>query len=159
LGAGFWPNGSGYSAYKWRLDTNDWSTETPIGTPITLTGLAGGPHYVEVTGKRDSLLYQDNLLFGPEAVITRSHTWIVQTLVPPQLLSALRNGNSTTLTFMATAGQTYSVLFRDALDADHPWTKLPGADVSAQASTGPVPVTDSNATPGTRFYELVTPAQ
>jgi len=156
--AGF-PNGSGYTAYKWRLDTNAWSAETPIGTPVTLTALAEGSHYVEVTGKRDSGFYQDDLLFGPDAVVTASRTWIVQTVAGPQIVSASHTGSSATITFTATAGKTYSLLYRDALDAAHPWAKVPGADVSAQGSTGPVTVHDNNATPASRFYEIVTPAQ
>src|SRR5207247_9800067 len=62
-----WPNGSGYTAYRWRLDTNAWSSEIPITTAVFLTGLANGPHYVEVTGKRDSGLYQDDPLFAEDA--------------------------------------------------------------------------------------------
>ena len=45
-----WPNGSGYTHYKWRLDSGPWSAETPIISPISLTGLASGSHYVEVVG-------------------------------------------------------------------------------------------------------------
>ena len=156
--AGF-PNGSGYTAYKWRLDTNAWSAETPIATPITLTGLADGPHYVEVSGKRDSGFYQDDLLFGPDAIVTRSRTWIVETVVRPQVLAASHAGNSAAIIFTATAGQTYSLLYRDALDAAHPWTKVPGGDVPAQGSTGPVTVNDNSATPASRFYQIVTPAE
>jgi len=70
-------NGSGYTDYRWRLDGGAWSTETPVGAPITLSGLADGAHYVEVTSKRDSGLYQDDPLFGPTAVVTRSRTWMV----------------------------------------------------------------------------------
>ena len=44
-----WPNGSGYTHYKWRLDSGAWSAETPLSTPITLTSLANGPHHVEVS--------------------------------------------------------------------------------------------------------------
>lgn len=71
------PAGSGYIAYRWRLDGGEWSAETPIATPITLQNLAAGPHYVEVSGKRDSGLYQDDLVFGTAAVPSRSGTWVV----------------------------------------------------------------------------------
>ncbi len=75
-----WPNGSGYTHYKWRLDGGSWSAETPINTPITLTGLANGPHAVEVVGKNDALLYQDDLQHWVlDATIARSQTWVVQT--------------------------------------------------------------------------------
>ena len=77
--ASSWANGSGYTHYKWRLDGGAWSTERPMTSAIVLSNLATGPHYVEVTGKRDSLLYQDDPLFGDTASITRSLTWIVGT--------------------------------------------------------------------------------
>ena len=79
-----WPNGSGYTRYKYRLDNGAWSAETPIATPITLSGLANGPHHVDVTGKRDTGFYQDYADFGPDAVISASRTWVVNTsYVPP----------------------------------------------------------------------------
>ncbi|HKQ37842.1 MAG TPA: fibronectin type III domain-containing protein, partial [Verrucomicrobiae bacterium] len=71
------PLGSGYTHYKWRLDGGTWSAETPMTTPIVLNNLSQGPHYVEVTGKRDSGLYQDDPRFGADAVVTRSKTWTV----------------------------------------------------------------------------------
>ncbi len=72
-----WPDGSGYTHYRWRLDTNAWSAETPIATPIPLTALAPGPHRVEATGRRDSGFYQDDPVYGLDAVITPSRTWTV----------------------------------------------------------------------------------
>jgi hypothetical protein len=71
------PNGSGFTHYKWRLDSGLWSVETPITAPITLSGLADGPHYVEVAGKLDSAFYQDDAAYGLDAVVTLSRTWIV----------------------------------------------------------------------------------
>lgn len=102
--AGF-PNGSGYTAYMWRLDGGEWSAETPIATPITLNGLANGPHYVEVTGKRDTGLFQDNPEFGEDAVVTRSRAWVVDNgYVPPAPQPTVRLNevlaqNTTTLTY------------------------------------------------------------
>ena len=80
-----WPNGSGYTHYKWRLDSGAWSAETPVTAPIAITGLANGPHYVEVIGKRDSGLYQDDPTFGMDAVVTRSRTWTVNTSQQPRV--------------------------------------------------------------------------
>ena len=77
-----WPNGAGYTHYRWRLDTNAWSMETPITTPITLTSLSAGPHVVEVIGKNDAGFYQDDSDFGANAIVTRSRTWFVQTAHP-----------------------------------------------------------------------------
>ena len=74
--AGF-PQGSGYIAYRWRLDGGPWSAETPIAQAIGLTGLAPGEHFVEVSGKRDSGMYQDDPLLADAAVVSRSRTWTV----------------------------------------------------------------------------------
>jgi hypothetical protein len=38
-----WPQGVGYTHYKWRLDEGTWSETLPIETPILLTNLAVGP--------------------------------------------------------------------------------------------------------------------
>jgi hypothetical protein len=98
-----WPNGSGYTHYKWRLDNGAWSAETPIATPINLSGLANGPHHVDITGKRDSGFYQDDPGFGPDALVTTSKTWTVNTAyIPPNTptvrLNEILAQNSTTLT-------------------------------------------------------------
>lgn len=155
--AGGFPNGSGYVAYKWRLDGGPWSAETPINTLITLNSLSNGTHRVEVTGKNDAGFYQDDPLFVEAARVSESAVWTVQTLTAPQLLSASHAGNTATITFIPVAGQTYSVLYRDAFDALHPWTRL--SNVPAQGSTGPVNVEDATASGPQRFYRIVTPAQ
>ncbi|HYG35272.1 MAG TPA: lamin tail domain-containing protein, partial [Clostridia bacterium] len=85
-----WPNGAGYTHYKWRLDSGAWSAETPTTTPITLTGLSNGPHYVEVIGKRDSGWYQDAVEFGPNALVTTSKTWVVDTSYVPVFKPSIR---------------------------------------------------------------------
>jgi hypothetical protein len=98
-----WPNGSGYTQYKWRLDAGNWSAETAISTAITLTGLPNGPHHLDVVGKRDSGTYQDATELGPDALVTTSRTWVVDTsYVPPSRptlrLNEILAQNSTTLT-------------------------------------------------------------
>ncbi len=72
-----WPAGAGYTHYQWRLDGGDWSVETPLSTPIALSGLANGPHYVEAVGRRDSGGYQNDPALGSSARITRTRTWFV----------------------------------------------------------------------------------
>ena len=74
--AGF-PDGSGYTHYRWRLDGGAWSAETPTATPITLNGLSSGPHYVEAVGRRDSGFYQDDPVYGSDAIVTVSRIWTV----------------------------------------------------------------------------------
>ncbi|PYK98315.1 MAG: hypothetical protein DME19_13015 [Verrucomicrobia bacterium] len=74
-----------------------------------------------------------------------------------QIDSAGRTGGSTTLQFVAVAGKTYSVLYRDDLSSGT-WLKL--TDVSAQGSTGAMTIGDpTSGSVTTRFYRLVTPAQ
>ena len=74
--AGF-PYGSGYTHYRWKLDTGAFSPEIPATTPIVLTGLANGPHTVTVVGKNDALYYQNDPFFGSDATVTQSRTWTV----------------------------------------------------------------------------------
>lgn len=90
--AGF-PNGSGYTHYKWRLDGGPWSAETPIGTPIALSSLGVGPHYVEVSGKNDAGQYQDDPVFGADATVTKSRTWTVDPAALPLRLNEILAAN------------------------------------------------------------------
>ncbi|HSU54878.1 MAG TPA: lamin tail domain-containing protein, partial [Candidatus Dormibacteraeota bacterium] len=95
-----WPNGSGYTHYKYRLDSGAWSAETVSTTPIALSGLANGQHLVEVTGKRDSAYYQDDPAFDTDALVTTSRTWTVDTTLtrPTVRLNEILAQNGTTLT-------------------------------------------------------------
>ncbi|MBI5387486.1 MAG: lamin tail domain-containing protein [Verrucomicrobia bacterium] len=88
-----WPDGAGFTHYKWRLDGGAWSAETPTATPITLTGLAFGPHRVEVTATRDAGLYQDDPAYGPDAVVTASRTWVVSAEAPSVRLNEILANN------------------------------------------------------------------
>ena len=59
--------------------------------------------------------------------------------------------------FTGTAGQTYTVQYRDSLTAGN-WSKL--VDVSAQGVTKTIEITDSGMTNSTtRYYRIVTPQQ
>jgi hypothetical protein len=160
--------GPGIWAYRWRLDGGPWSAEVSLvpqsiwngqpftpgmfsnAPPIQLNGLANGVHTVEVIGRNSAGFWQDT-----NAAVSR--TWTVSTTVPLLIDSASRSGNTVTLTFQAQAGQTYTVLSRDALDVAHPWAKR--GDVPAQPVTGPFDYVDNTATPATRFYQIVTPMQ
>lgn len=94
--AGF-PNGSGHTHYQWRLDGGAWSAETPIATPISLAGLANGPHSVEVRGKLDTGLYQDSTDFAPVGLTTTSRVWTVNTALSGLRLNEVLARNITTL--------------------------------------------------------------
>lgn len=100
--AGF-PAGSGFTHYQWRLDGGGWSAETPIVTPITLTGLANGQHSVEVRGRLDSGLYQDYADFAPDNLTTTSHVWTVNTTLNGLRLNEVLARNASTL---VTNGET-----------------------------------------------------
>ena len=65
-----WPEGSGYTHYQWRLDDGAWSAETPIAAPIELTGLTDFPQTLEVVGKNDAGLYQNDPVLGNSARTT-----------------------------------------------------------------------------------------
>src|SRR5688572_31404365 len=67
------PGGSGYTHYQWRLDGGPWSAETSIATPISLPALANGPHILDVSGKRDSGLYQDSITSRAWTVDSSTH--------------------------------------------------------------------------------------
>ena len=77
--AATFPNGSGYTHYKWRLDEGAWSAETVGTAPINVSGLGLGAHRVDVVGKRDAGLYQDDTNYAPANSITESRTWYVNT--------------------------------------------------------------------------------
>ena len=47
-------------------------------------------HHVEVTGKRDSGYYQDDPALGPDALITTSRVWTVDTAYIPPTTSTVR---------------------------------------------------------------------
>ncbi len=149
-----WPNGSGFTHYKWRLDTNTWSAETPISIPISLIGLSDGPHQVEISGKNDAGYYQDDPVLGPDAATTFSRAWNVQSRL--EITSAERTGTQFILHFLAVAGNTYTVQYKDALSTTT-WLKL--SDVPAQPATADYAVVDHSATGETRFYRVVTPVQ
>ena len=70
VASGGFPNGSGYTHYKWRIDGGAWSAETPIATAINLPGFYSGTHRVDVSGKRDTGTYQDDADYGEIAVVT-----------------------------------------------------------------------------------------
>src|SRR5665213_1640293 len=98
-----WPDGSGYTHYKWKLDAGSWSAETATTNPISLTGLSNGPHYVSVSGENDAGWYQDDPVLEPDALVTTSRTWVVDTHYVPSFrptvrLNEILAANSTTLT-------------------------------------------------------------
>jgi hypothetical protein len=148
-----WPEGSGFTHYKWRLDTNEWSAETPIATPITLAELAPGSHYVEVSGKLDSGLYQDDPLFGVASVVTRSRAWTVGNALHIDTISF--NGSTVEIQFIGQEGHGYTIYYRDSLTSGA-WQALGHLDPPPSTQTITFP---DSPPPGTtmRFYQISSP--
>jgi len=95
--ASSWQNGSGYTHYRWRLDNGGWSPEFPITTPIVVEGLFDGSHYIEVSGKNDAGYYQDDAIYSESASVTRTHTWVVKSSLPPIKINEVLSSNQKTL--------------------------------------------------------------
>lgn len=157
--------GPGIVAYRWQLDDGAWSSEIPLtnsflitatlfsGTngSVHLSGLGAGQHTFRAVGKNSAGSWQDT----NEAAIV---TWEVKGAVPLEITDARREGGIVTLVFTAEAGKTYTIQYRDALDAAHPWVKL--TDIPAPAATGNIETQDVNPSlSGSRFYRIVSPAQ
>jgi len=83
-GFGSGTNAAGYTTYKYRLNGGAYSAETPIGTPITLTGLADGAYTVYAVGKNDAGVWQ------ADGAATASGTWIVDG-TPPRVAASTFN--------------------------------------------------------------------
>ncbi|GEM_PF-1800970 len=148
-----WTKGAGYTNYRWRLDAGAWSAETSIDQPIVLTNLANGAHQVEVSGQRDSGMFQDDPELGQDAVITRS-IWTVQSGL--QISSARISGNDFVLEFTAKAGQSYAVEYRTSLDSPVPWQTL--TNVPAETAARQVQINEPiGSAPSARFYRIVQP--
>jgi hypothetical protein len=70
--------GSGVVTYRYSLDNSPYTADTPVGTAISLTALAEGPHTLLVLGKTIS---------GIEQTTPTTITWIVDTLPPVATIS------------------------------------------------------------------------
>ncbi|MGC8991874.1 MAG: hypothetical protein ACP5MD_17290, partial [Verrucomicrobiia bacterium] len=81
-----WPNGAGYTHYRWRLDDGPWSGLIPLYEPLALANLAPGRHVVEASGVRDSGHDQNDAEYGEDATTTLSREWVVDRgyTPPPQ---------------------------------------------------------------------------
>jgi len=159
-------SGPGVYAYKWKLNDGPWSNEVPLtntflitatmfanARPIALTNLTEGTCTVSVIGKNSAGAWQDTNRS------TLSQTWTVETTIPPRITAITNDGGKVSLSFTTQAGQTYSVLYCDALDAAHPWQKLTGSDVPARSTNAVVTVSNAPVSVPTRFYQVVTPQQ
>lgn len=143
-----WPQGVGYTHYKWRLNDGSWSEPQPIETSIVLTNLTFGPHYVEVSAQRDSGFFQDDPLFGSEAIVSRTATWSVNGIL--EFTNVSRENGKTLLTFSASATGTYVVQFKDEL-SESLWSNLDEITVMASGLQNAVDPTNADH----RFYRVI----
>ena len=117
---------------------------------IQLSGLSDGTYRVEAIRKNSMDVWQS------ADAPTVSKSWTVQTgPAAPHIDSILPAGGAVTLSFVALAGQSYSVLASDSL-APASWQKV--ENVGPLPDTTRMTVTNTMTGP-VRFYRLVSPAQ
>jgi len=83
--------GGGITTFKYRLNNGAYSVETPIGTPISLSGLMNGTYTVHVIGKNAAGEWQS------ESSATASRTWTVDTTKPSVRVNEVLASNTTVL--------------------------------------------------------------
>ena len=88
VASGGFPNGSGYTHYKWRLDGGAWSAETPAGTKLAIPGFRSGAHRLDVNGKRDSGMYQDDAGYGELAGVASVFSGTARRLLFNEILAS-----------------------------------------------------------------------
>ena len=146
-----WPSGAGYTHYRWRLDGGAWSLEVLVSHNLTLAGLSDGEHQLEVVGRLDSGLYQDDPLFHDDASVSRL-TWTVgQALRFNRILSPAPG--VVELGFIAFAGTDYELQYRETLDGGS-WQLLehfPPALTQTQVVRQDHPPSGTS----TRYYRIV----
>jgi len=106
--------GGGVVAYKYRLDSGSWSLERPIATPLSLSGLADGPHTLYVIGRNAQGTWQT----GAEATTA---SWTVDTTPPVAKLSGQPTGVVNYSTANIMVGGVGVVSYKYKLDAG-PWS-------------------------------------
>lgn len=89
------------AAYRYRLDDGAWSDEIPVSVPISYSGLADGPHRLDLLAKNDEGQWQS-------VDAATSISWTVDT-VPPE--SATFSG--------APAGTTNSTIAEIVIDDEN----------------------------------------
>jgi len=102
--------GTDVVAYKYKLDSGTPSTETPVSTHITLSGLGDGLYTVSVIGKDTAGNWQ------AQGSAT-SASWTVDTIPPTAALSGQPTGWVNQKTADITVGSTDVVAYKYKLDA------------------------------------------
>jgi len=155
--------GPGIVSYRWSLNNGTWSTEIPLTNSflitsnlfvatnglIHLSGLTNGTNTFRAIGKNSAGFWQET-----NAATVKS--WVVESTPSLRIAFDGFSGGVVTLSFIAQAGQTYSLLYKNSLN-DSGWQRL--KNIPAPPITGMIQVTDDAPTSATRFYQLVTPMQ
>lgn len=146
-----WPVGAGYTHYRWRLDGGGWSSETAISNLISLNALADGKHRLEVIGRLDSGLYQNDPRFYDDGSITTVE-WTVGD-APRFTRIAMMQPGLVELAFEASGGITYALQFSDSLEVGS-WQTL--VSIPSEPSAHAVVKTDLfNPNIPVRFYRIL----
>lgn len=128
------------------LNTTDWEDlahPSPNATNYTdASALADTKYYYRVRAENSS---------G-----TSPFSNISSGIHPSQRMGSHQSGNQAILSFLALPGCSYTLQYRDSLAPDVSWTKL--MDVPA-GQGGAITVTNSLASPASRFFQFVSPQQ
>ena len=79
--------GPGITHYRYSLDGGVFGAETPVATPVSLTGLAGGTHSIRVIGRNSAGVWQSEL------DAAQSRTWSVSASAQPVVISEVLASN------------------------------------------------------------------
>ena len=132
------------------VDKLNWQQIAVLDKDVTTytdtNGIAGQSYYyrVRATNAAGASPYS-NLAKGQQ----------LASVTPPEFLAITRQAEDVILTFNAQSGLAYSILYRDALDATHPWQKL--MDVPAHSSNSTVTITNTQFLIPRRFFTITTP--
>ncbi len=103
--ANAFPEGSGWTHYSWRLNGGAWTGSIPISQPVVLSGLADGAYSLEVAGRTDGGLWQNDFALGggvSQAAWTVDGGYIPPA-VEPVLIHEVMALNAETLVFGSVA--------------------------------------------------------
>src|SRR5205085_5415605 len=88
--------GPAIMSYKYRVNGGAWSAETPISTPISLSGLTNGAYTVDVAGRNFAGVWQ------ADAAATHSKTWAVNTALSKVIINEVLANNVNGVSLSAT---------------------------------------------------------
>jgi hypothetical protein len=133
----------------------------PEGVSNLVAIAAGGTHNIALQGEGEVITWGDNLygesvsgliLPGAIAVAAGSYHNLVLIGTPPAplvLSNLIRSGHTFTVSFPTIAGKTYTLQYKNSIK-DAAWTPIS----SLTGNGGTRSLSDSSATPASRFYRV-----